>query len=481
VTGRVTGPDSSFFAANPMTATLNGTGLVTNWTSPVRADGSFEFPKVYPGTYTARIDLPGASQNPANIANLNFGLATATINLTGTDISGLDIAVPREKEIAGKLILEGRGLMPRFAIPLNPLPGTSIPQVQYMGISPQPDGSFTVSILEGARQVGVANGLPAGYTLKSMMYGTTDVLKNPLKVAISDTAELRVTLTAPNLAPVRVSGKLTGVDDSTFARGLVVAVMSGTNIAQLAVPIHADGSFEFPEVFPGMYFVRATGPGILNSPNVPVVVAITDVTNVEIAVPRLKDVTGHLVIEGGGPYPLLAIPFVSLPAAIGAPGASGTLPTIRPGTDGTFHIGLPVGESRMANFISLPPGYTVKSLTYGSTDLLTNPLKIAVTDALELQISLVNSATPAKVSGRIEGLDLSTLAKTPVRVTMTSPSFMVPLTVDVRPDGTFEFFKVYPGSYRILAETGPSQPQRIPASVIVGDKEINDLVVIVPK
>jgi hypothetical protein len=135
----------------------------------------------------------------------------------------------------------------------------------------------------------------------------------------------------------------------------------------------------------------------------------------------------------------------------------------------------------MANFTGLPPGYTVRSLTYGSTDLLKNPLKIAVTDTLELQISLVNSATPAKVSGRIEGLDLSTLAKTPVRVTMTSPSFMVPLTVDVRPDGTFEFFKVYPGSYRILAETGPSQPQRIPASVIVGDKEINDLVVTVPK
>jgi len=197
VSGRVTGPDSSFFAANPMTVTLNGTGLVANWTSPVKADGSFEFPRIYPGTYTARIALPGATQYPGSIGNLNFSVATATINLAAADITGLEIAVPRQKDITGKVILEGSGLMPRFMIPLTPLPGASSPQVQYMNINPQPDGSFSVSILEGVRQVGVSSNLPAGYTLKSMTYGTTDVLKNPLKVAISDSAELRVTLTTP--------------------------------------------------------------------------------------------------------------------------------------------------------------------------------------------------------------------------------------------------------------------------------------------
>jgi hypothetical protein len=170
-----------------------------------------------------------------------------------------------------------------------------------------------------------------------------------------------------------------------------------------------------------------------------------------------------------------------LAPAIGAPGASGALPTIRPAADGTFHIGLPAGESRISNLLGLPPGYTLKSFSYGSTDLLKNPLKIAATDTLELQISLVNTSIPVKVSGRVEGVDLNALAKTPVRVTMTSPSFMVPLTVDVRADGTFEYSKVYPGSYRILAETGPSQPQRIPAPVIVGDKVITDLVVTIPK
>jgi hypothetical protein len=273
-----------------------------------------------------------------------------------------------------------------------------------------------------------------------------------------------------------------GLDAASFARGPVNAIMtSAMYVAPLNTEVRPDGTFEFPSVYPGVFSLRASGISILASPNVTVTVANADLGSVEIRVPSLKDITGHVVIEGGGPYPLFALPLIGLSASIGIAGPSGTLPTIRPGTDGTFHIGLPAGEIQAANFVGLPPGYTVKSFTYGSTDLLKNPLKIATTDPLELQISLVNSATPVKVSGRVEGVDLNTLAKTPVRITMTSPSFMVPLTVDARPDGTFEFSRVYPGNYRLLAETGLSQAQRLFTPLIVADKEITDLVITIPK
>jgi hypothetical protein len=251
--------------------------------------------------------------------------------------------------------------------------------------------------------------------------------------------------------------------------------------ATLNSEVSTDGSFEFPTVYPGSFVLRANGISVLSSPNLTVTVANTDIEKLEIRVPTLTDITGHVVIEGGGPYPLFAVQLTGLPSAIGAAGPSGTLPTIRPGTDGTFHIGLPAGESRAANFVGLPPGYRVKSFSFGSTDLLKNPMKIAATDTTELQITLVNAATPVKVSGRIEGMDLNVPAKTPVGVTMTSPSFMVPLTVDVRSDGTFEFSKVYPGNYRILAETGSTPTQRIPVPMVVGDKEIAGLVITVPK
>jgi hypothetical protein len=147
----------------------------------------------------------------------------------------------------------------------------------------------------------------------------------------------------------------------------------------------------------------------------------------------------------------------------------------------TVFIGLPEGEIRLSNLVGLPPGYRVASLTYGSTNLLEDLLKVSATNGEELHLALVNSAKPVKVSGRIEGADLNTIAKTPVRITMRSPSFVLPLTVDVRSDGTFEFSQVFPGNYRIQAETDPSSSQQIFAPVVVGEKEIKDLVVTVAK
>jgi hypothetical protein len=438
VTGRVTGPDSAFLAANPLAVTLNGSGLITSLTSPVKPDGSFEFPKVYPGTYTARI-VNGSGSNPSS-ANLNFSMATALVNLTGTDVTGLEIAVPRQKNITGKLILEGRGLMPRFTIPLTPPAGTSSSPVQYISINPQPDGSFTVSILEGARQVGVANNLPAGYTLKSLTYGTTDILKNPMKVAIADTAELRVTLTTPDLAPVHVSGKLTGVDDMIFARGPINATLNGTAfIASLTAPVRPDRSFEFPDVFPGSYSLRVAGAGILNSPTVPVTVPSSDLTNVEIAVPRQKEITGRVILEGLAPMPRLQISSLS---------TSYPPMLINPQTDGTFRVTVLVGEHSMGPATGLPSGYTLKSFNYGTTDLLKNPFKVGEKDTDELRITITTPLRPpVQVRGHVSGLDTSAFARGTPTVNMVSGAYTSPLSAPVMPDGTFEFPDVFPGNF----------------------------------
>jgi len=480
VTGRVTGLDSSFLAANSLVVTLNGSGLVTNWTSAVKPDGSFEFPKVYPGTYTARITPP----NPASAGNLNFGLATATINPSGSDITGLEIAVPRQKDIVGKLTLDGRGLMPRFAIPLAPVAGTSSPQAQYMGIDPKPDGSFTISVLEGTRQVGVPNNLPAGYTLKSMTYGTTDVLKNPMKVAMSDTAELRVTLTTPNLAPVHVGGRLTGVDDAIFARGAVTATMRGIgNIASLTTPVRPDRSFEFPEVFPGTYSVRVAGAGIVNSPDVPVAVASSDLTNIEIAVPRQKEITGRVILEGLAPMPrfqFLTPPSAPTAGLVSSSPVSTPVMLINPQTDGTFRLTLTVGTHYTGAAIGLPAGYTIKSFNYGTTDLLKNPLKVGANDTDELLITLTTPARPpVQVRGHVGGLDEATFARGDVNVSMASASYVSPVNTLVMEDGSFEFQDVFPGNYLARA-IGPGVRSLSNVSVNVRNTDIQNVEITVP-
>ena len=65
---------------------------------------------------------------------------------------------------------------------------------------------------EGERQVGRPNALPPGYTLKSVQYGSTVLAGVPLRVTAADTAELRFTITTPDFPPVKVSGKVSGLD-----------------------------------------------------------------------------------------------------------------------------------------------------------------------------------------------------------------------------------------------------------------------------
>ena len=229
--------------------------------TPVSADGSFQFPSVFPGNYAA-LRLTGP------VPNANF--ATANVTVAGSDLTGVELVVPRQKEILGRITLEGRGPMPQFNIPMNNVttgtPNTAN-SVTFMPISPQPDGTFRVTLPEGERRAGPQNQLPAGYTLKTMTYGATDLLTTPMKISTSDVAELRLTVSTPNHTPVKVSGKASGIDATAAARGPVNVIMNAPGYAgSLQTPVSADGSFEFAEVFPGNYAARVTGPVVGTQP-----------------------------------------------------------------------------------------------------------------------------------------------------------------------------------------------------------------------
>jgi len=471
VSGHVSGLSDTVLSRGAVTVSMTSPAYVPALSASVMMDGTFEFPEVFAGSYTARLIGPGVVNSP-----------TVPITVANSEVRSVEIALPRQREITGKVILEGTGPMARMTIPLLSSAGPLTGPASVMIINPQPDGTFRLTLQEDEQRLGSVTGLPPGYALKSLTYGSTDVLKNPIKVASSDSIELRAVVTTSNPTPVHVSGRVLGLDAASFARGPVNASMtSSMYVGGMNTVVRPDGTFDFAAVYPGSFVLRAMGPAVLNSPNLPVTVANTDVQNIEIRVPVLKDITGHLVIEGGGPYPLFALPLASLPASVATPGASGTLPTIRPGPDGTFHIGLPAGESRVTNFIGLPPGYTLKAFSYGSTDLQKNPLKVAAGDTAELQITLVNMATPVKVSGRVEGVDLSTISANPVRVTLFSSSFVIPLTADVRADGSFEIPVVYPGNYRVSAAAKSAPVLPVGAALAVSNDEITDLIVPFPK
>jgi hypothetical protein len=63
-----------------------------------------------------------------------------------------------------------------------------------LAITPQAEGAFQVAVPIGTAQVGAPTGLPPSYSIKSITYGTTDLMKDSMNVAVSDTNELVITL-----------------------------------------------------------------------------------------------------------------------------------------------------------------------------------------------------------------------------------------------------------------------------------------------
>jgi hypothetical protein len=174
--------------------------------------------------------------------------------------------------------------------------------------------------------------------------------------------------------------------------------------------------------------------------------------------PVVRCVPGRAVVEGDGPIPPLTFTLT------GGPGQGAQ--TVRPDGNGRFGVLVPAGGRRIAlSQLSQPPGYSVKSFTYGSADLLRDPLMVSASDSSEIVVTFATApGSWFRVSGRATGIDRS--ART-YRVTMSG---RWPLQSVVQPDGTFSFPQVVRGSYTL--ELGAPGGIRVSTTAIVADKDV---------
>jgi hypothetical protein len=122
------------------------------------ADGSFEFPRVLPGTYRA-LALPS-----------NDRQNSVTVNVV-RDIDGLEIVMPRQFEVSGRTVVDLDGpMVPRFSIEATSLSGNSVNAVAG-------NGSFRMILSEGTYRF-MTRGFPAGYSIRSMKSGAVDYSRN---------------------------------------------------------------------------------------------------------------------------------------------------------------------------------------------------------------------------------------------------------------------------------------------------------------
>src|SRR5262249_25410545 len=154
----------------------------------------------------------------------------------------------------------------------------------------------------------------------------------------------------------------------------------------LNAPVGRDGQFEFPTVLPGTYTARSL-PNVVLAPPTSVTVGGANVANVEIRIPPTRQISGKITVRGNVPVPRVgfilsngAAPININQGVVTTAAANVTVPT-NVGADGVFTITLPEGERAISiQPASLPQGYSVDSFMYGTTDLLKNPIRVALTD-----------------------------------------------------------------------------------------------------
>src|SRR5688572_23505985 len=142
----------------------------------VATGGSFEFPNVPPGTYSVRT-IPGHST------------VLSTIVVADREITG--IVLPAFSTVAGRVIMEDKSGIPAppyaLMIEAKRASGTTLATTVT-------SNGFTLPLVESEYQISFGK-LPAGLSVKSISYGSTDLLRDPLKLdGSSKPTEIRVTL-----------------------------------------------------------------------------------------------------------------------------------------------------------------------------------------------------------------------------------------------------------------------------------------------
>ena len=198
--------------------------------------------------------------------------------------------------------------------------------------------------------------------LTSCTSGTTDLLKNPMRIAVADTAQLSVGFNARTVKPVNVSGRVTGL---LTTKGVRVVLMNPV-LASTEASVNPDGSFHFSGIIPGNYNARLSLSGLTAGTSISV--GERDVSDAVIEYPRQFVVTGHVLVEGGSAANPPQISVEAKPATGRATTANGV-------GNGVIMFTLKDGEYNVS-VRDVPSGYQVKSIVYGTTDLQKESMKI---------------------------------------------------------------------------------------------------------
>jgi hypothetical protein len=236
VRGTITPPPSS---ARAEIMVLSGTRLSELIEMPVAADGSFDFGHVPTGPY-----LLNVFPTPPGGASLVFQVGTS-------DPAPIVYKRPATQTVSGRVVVE-KGPLPTAILGFRTA-------TSFVNAAINPDGTFTTK-LHAARHVVDLGGMPVGYDVRSVRVGNADAA-NGFVVGAADVSNVVITVKAPvNLPSLR--GRVNGAPANARVE------ITGPIVGNVTANIAADGTFTFPALVPGLYYLRVPQMPSLATTNV---------------------------------------------------------------------------------------------------------------------------------------------------------------------------------------------------------------------
>jgi hypothetical protein len=305
-------------------------------------------------------------------------------------------------------------------------------------------GRFRLANLAPGRYFIVAS--PFGY---STFYPGTTNADGATIVTVTDSVVDGVDFTVVMPPGGRVTGR---VDIAPDPGAQERAILSGLALGELLeTPVGADGSFAFGHLPKGSYLLSLfpTPPGMASRA---FTVGESD-TRVDLVRPVLRAVSGRVVAERG-PLPTALLAFTTdvsyEPTPVNA--------------DGTFSTRLQSARHRV-DLSGMPTGYSLGSVRLGTQDV-TRGLEVGAADVPGLVITIATPDRFARLRGKVVDVASARLAN--ARVELTGRTIR-PLEAPVKPDGSFEFPALVPGTYRLRL---PEVPEVAPAFVLMGQEDM---------
>lgn len=241
----------------------------------------------------------------------------------------------------------------------------------------------------------------------------------------------------------RVSGR---IDKPSRTGTQEKVVLSGVSLGELIEsPVGADGGFVFGHLPTGSYLLSLF-PAPPGMPSKPFRVEQSDV-RVDLVRPTLRTVSGQIVVQKG-PLPYSWLGFLT----------ESSYQTAHINADGTFRTELQPARHTV-ELAGVPGGYGLASVLVGNQDA-SKGLVVGESDISNLTITIATPANLPRLRGKVTGVPTSSLTSAKVQLT---GHIIGTLEAPVKPDGSFEFPAVTPGSYQMRVP----QVAAVPASIVV--------------